>query len=105
MNSRKFRRSAMSLCAALLLMGAGALGIPDAAAEEAAAPVSIKAALEAQLGKRAKLRLVSGEELEGKVKSVGAEVLWISELTGMEFYGATVRLDQIAAVVTRIDGR
>lgn len=97
--------TAVGVCAILAVAGAGTSGFSSAIAQEAAAPASIKAALAAQVGKRAKLRLVSGQEIEGKVQSVGAEVISISELTGMEFYGATVRVDQIAAVITRIDGR
>ncbi len=64
-------------------------------------PGSIQQALEQQLGKHAKLKLVSGQDIEGKVAEVGNEVVIVSELTGMEFYGATVRLDQVAAVIVR----
>lgn len=64
-------------------------------------PGSIRDALEQQLGKRAKLKLVSGQDLEGKITEVGNEVVIVSELTGMEFFGATVRLDQVAAVIVR----
>jgi len=64
-------------------------------------PGSIRQALEQQLGKHAKLKLVSGQDVEGKVAEVGNEVVIVSELTGMEFYGATVRLDQVAAVIVR----
>jgi hypothetical protein len=78
----------------------------SALAQDAPAPpASIKAALEQQSGKRAKVRLVSGQDLEGRVQSVGTDVVIISELAGMEFFGATVRLDQVAAVISRMDGR
>jgi len=90
---------------ALLLSGAIGLTVPSVAAQESQAaaenPTSIRHALEQQLGKRAKLKLVSGQDLEGKVAEVSDEVVIVQELTGMEFFGATVRLDQVAAVIVR----
>lgn len=85
----------------LSVTGGLALLAPVHAAETAAPPVSIQAALQAQAGKRVKLHLASGDALEGKVQSVGDNVVVIAELTGMEFFGATVRIDQVAAVVVR----
>lgn len=64
-------------------------------------PGSIRQALEQQLGKRAKLKLVSGQDVEGRVVELGNEVVIVDELTGMEFFGATVRIDQVAAVIVR----
>ena len=85
-------------------LGAG-FGVSDAWAEQgteaAQNPGTIREALEQQLGKRAKLKLASGQDLEGKVMEVGDEVVVINELAGMEFFGATVRLDQVAAVIVR----
>jgi len=75
------------------------------AQEDSTLPESIKAALELQKGKLAKVHLVSGKDLEGKVFSVGTEVVVVSELTGMEFFSATVRIDQVAAVISRTDTR
>jgi hypothetical protein len=71
------------------------------AADTAAAPASIAAALQVQAGKRVKLHLASGESLEGKVQSQNDQVVVIAELTGMEYFSATVRLDQVTAVVAR----
>ena len=77
---------------------------PIVHAEEAAiAAVSMKGALEAHIGKRVKIQMVSGQDLEGTLQSVGSELVVIKALTGMEFFGATVRLDQIAAVITRTE--
>lgn len=73
----------------------------DQSAASAGNPGSIRQALEQQLGKRAKLKLASGQDVEGKVAEVSDEVVIVSELTGMEFFGATVRLDQVAAVIVR----
>ncbi len=75
--------------------------VPVLQAAETAAPESIEAARQAQAGKRVKLHLSLGEALEGKVQHVGGTVVVIAELTGMEFFGATIRIDQVAAVVAR----
>lgn len=95
----------MVLVLAMLLSAAAGFVVSSASAQEtgaaAANPTSIRVALEQQLGKRAKLVLVSGEEVEGKVAEVSDKVVNIQELTGMEFFGATVRLDQVAVVIVR----
>ena len=44
-----------------------------------------------------KLKLVSGQELEGKVSKVGLHAVVMTELSGMEFFDATVRVDQGSA--------
>ncbi|HUF92741.1 MAG TPA: hypothetical protein VMR23_10220 [Candidatus Limnocylindria bacterium] len=51
---------------------------------------AIKVSLERQVGKRVRLRLVSGRDVEGTVVSVG-----------MDFFDGVVRLDQIAAGIVR----
>ena len=83
---------------------AGSL-VSNAIAQESASaagnPGTIRQALEQQLGKRAKLKLVSGQDVEGKVVEVSQEVVIVDELTGMEYFGATVRIDQVAAVIAR----
>ncbi len=93
----------VALGVVLALSGLSGLSVRDIAAQETQAAleqtVSIGAAIEQQLGKRAKLKLVSGQDLEGKVVEVGDEVVVIAELTGMEFFSATVVLDQIAAII------
>ena len=76
--------------------------LPAARASEAApGATSIRAALEQQAGKRAKLQMVSGDPIEGRVQSVGDEVVVVAELAGMEYFSATVRIDQVAAVIAR----
>lgn len=52
-------------------------------------------------GKRVKVKLLSGQDLDGKVTKVGTQAVTLSELSGMEFFDATVRLDQVAAVIVR----
>ncbi len=73
------------------------------AEEVAPQPASITSALQQKTGKQAKIKLVSGQDIEGKVQNVGTEVVVIAELTGMEFFSATVRIDQIAAVISRTE--
>jgi hypothetical protein len=96
---RRYVQIAVALCLVLVFCGAFAPGV--LAQDSAANPGSIRQALEQQVGKRAKLKLVSGQDLEGKVSEVGNEVVIVNELTGMEFFGATVRIDQVAAVIVR----
>lgn len=65
-------------------------------------PEIIKSALEQQVGKRVKLKLESGQDLEGKVAKVGSHAVQLAELTGMEFFDATVKLEDIAAVIVKV---
>ena len=95
---------AVMLGCALALSALSVAGVPDANAQtnrNAGQTTSIRDALEQQIGKRAKLTLVSGKDVEGKVVQVTDKAVIVDELTGMEFYGATVRLDQVAAVTVR----
>ena len=91
------------LVLALLLAVATVAG--SARAQEAGLPVdadAVKLNLEGQKGKRVRLRLVSGGDLDGIVKNVGAAAVHVERLAGMEFFDAVVRLDQIAAVIVRV---
>ena len=45
---------------------------------------------------------LSRPEVEGKVSTVGAHAVAFSELVGMEFFDATVLLDEIAAAVIKV---
>ena len=65
-------------------------------------PEVIRHTLEQQAGKRVRLKLVSGQDLEGKVSRVGSQAVVVTELSGMEFFDATVRIDQIASVIVRV---
>ena len=62
---------------------------------------AIKVNLERQVGKRVRLRLISGQDVEGTVKAVGTAGVHVERLAGMDFFDAIVRLDQIAAVIVR----
>jgi hypothetical protein len=65
----------------------------------------VRHALEQQLGKCVKIKLLSGQDLDGKVQKVGAQAVSLAELGGMEFFDATVRLDQVAAVLVKVRGK
>lgn len=81
---------------------------PVLAAEEPALQVSqvdtVRAVLAKHTGERVTVKLDSGEELSGKVQSVGDHVAHLSELSGKEFYDAVIDLDEIAAVIIRVRG-
>ena len=54
------------------------------------------------MGERITLSLIGGGELQGVVSKVGVTTLYITELTGREFFDAVVRLDHISAVVVKM---
>jgi hypothetical protein len=58
--------------------------------------------LERQVGNRVRLRLLSGQDVEGTVVAVGTAAVHVGRLTGMDFFDGVVRLDQIAAVIVRV---
>lgn len=65
-------------------------------------PDVLRSALEQQVGKRVKLKLESGQDVEGKVAKVGSHAVQLAELTGMEFFDATVKLEDITAVIVKV---
>jgi hypothetical protein len=100
------RRLAHSLLLAVLVgLAPGAPALRAAGAQEAgpelSAPDAIRLSLEQRTGQRVRLRLLSGQEIDGTVAKVGAAAVHVTQLTGMELFDAVVRLDQIAAVVFR----
>lgn len=52
-------------------------------------------------GKRATLKLQSGQELTGVVAAVDDQTVKLTELTGMDYFDAVVRTERIDAVVMR----
>jgi len=63
---------------------------------------AIRVNLEKFPGARVTLSLIGGGELQGVVSKVGATTLYITELTGREFFDAVVRLDHISAVTVKM---
>ena len=94
-----------ALVLASLLGIAPFVGPASAGAQDAALEVNtdaIKVNLERQVGKRVRLRLISGQDVEGTVVAVGTAGVHVGRLAGMDFFDAVVRLDQIAAVIVRV---
>jgi len=65
-------------------------------------PDAIRINLERFMGERITVSLTGGGELQGVVSKVGVTTLYITELTGREFFDAVVRLDHISAVVVKM---
>ena len=88
---------------ALLLLTAM---IPTSRAEPAKLDLqpadTVQTLLERQVGQVVELRLkAGGDKIGGKVEKVGTKLLYLSQLTGAEFFEAAVDLDSISAVVVR----
>jgi hypothetical protein len=61
--------------------------------------------LQGNTGKTVELHLRSGEKIGGRVGQVTDNVVYLSHLTGAEFYDAFVDLKDVSAVVIRAGGR
>ena len=61
--------------------------------------------LQGNAGKTVELHLRSGEKVGGKVGQVTDNIVYLSHLTGAEFYDAFVDVKDISAVVIRAGGR
>jgi hypothetical protein len=61
--------------------------------------------LQASVGKAVDLHLRSGEKIGGKVGQVTDNIIYLSHLTGAEFFHAFVDVKDISAVVIRAAGR
>lgn len=104
---RMQERISRALCACALLVGLGVAGpAPAVSADESSVDINspdvMKSLLEQQIGKRVKIKLSSGQDVEGKVAKVGAHAVQLTELIGMELFDATVKLNDVAAVIMRI---
>lgn len=106
-----WRRAVCVLLATGLSLAAGVTLAPFMAVAEEQPALDLNSAdalrhvLEMQAGKRVKVKLVSGQELDGKVGKTGTHMVVLTELTGMELFDATVRVDQVAAVIVRARSR
>ncbi len=61
--------------------------------------------LQGSAGKTVELHLRSGEKMGGKVGQVTDNVVYLSRLTGAEFFDAFVNVQDISAVVIRTAGK
>jgi hypothetical protein len=66
---------------------------------------SVLSILQGNAGKTVELHLRSGEKVAGKVGQVTDNIVYLSHLTGAEFYDAFVDVKDILAVVIRSAGR
>jgi hypothetical protein len=105
MNRRVYSLVAALFTALVLAGGLMHLSAQAPAQIDLNAGSPIKLTLDDQVGKRVRLKLISGQDVEGQVTRVGSQAVFVTQLTGMEFYNATVRMDQIAAVIVRAPGR
>lgn len=101
------RRMLVMACGLALILSLGVVESATVAAGEESivdlnSPDAIKSVLEQQVTKRVKLKLESGQDLEGKVAKIGSHAVQLAELTGMEFFDATVKLDEITAVIVKV---
>lgn len=62
---------------------------------------TVQTILEVQKGKRVTVKLISGEELTGIVKTVSGDVVHLAQLSGKEFYDAVVVTGNISALIIR----
>jgi hypothetical protein len=61
--------------------------------------------LQSNAGKAVELHLRSGEKLGGRVSQVTDNIVYLSHLTGAEFFDAFVDVKDVSAVVIRATGR
>lgn len=62
---------------------------------------SIHDILDRNVGQTVELHLRSGEKIGGKVERLGDTLVFVSHVSGAEFYDAAVQTAEIAAVVVR----
>ncbi len=104
------KRNTKYLLLAAVLSVCG-VGVSAQAADTEAAKFEIKAnstmreVLAERTGKRATLRMQSGEDIEGTIVLVGNGLVHVSRLAGKDFFDAVVNIDRISAVIVRVRDR
>lgn len=92
----------------LLLIGIIAAGTTCLLAEEKTSlppNATILTILQGNVGKTVELHLIGGEKIAGKVEQVNDSVVFLSHLTGAEFYDGFANAKDISAIVVRSAGR
>jgi hypothetical protein len=98
----------MKHCSFLLGIIVAAVACSDLLAQEKAAiqpNATVLSILQGNAGKTVELHLRSGEKIGGKVGQVTDNIVYVSHLTGTEFFDALVDVKDISAVVIRAAGR
>ena len=62
---------------------------------------TILSILQRNTGQNVELRLKSGEKIGGKVEKIADKLVYLSQLTGAEYYDAVVDAGDVSAVVVR----
>ena len=93
----------MKLLPRFLLVSALSLSLHFAHGEplEVRPDGSMASVLRRQAGQVVELRLVSGEKIGGKVEKVGENLVYLTQLTGQEFFEAAIDLESVSAVIVR----
>ena len=65
---------------------------------------SMKEILRRYKGKHIRIHLIAGNEFEGDLTEVGEDVVHLTELAGMDYYDALVRIESITALILRARG-
>ena len=97
----------MKRCSVLLGIIIAAIACSSLPAQEKPAVLpnaTVLSILQASAGKAVELHLRSGEKVGGKVGQVTDNIVYLSHLTGAEFYDAFVDVKDISAVVIRAAG-
>jgi hypothetical protein len=66
---------------------------------------TVSSILQGSAGTAVELHLRSGEKIAGKVSQVTDNIVYLSHLTGAEFFDAFVDVKDVSAVVIRAAGR
>lgn len=77
------------------------------AQEKASLPpnATVLSVLQGNTGKTVELRMNSGEKIGGKVEQVNDNLVFLSHLTGAEYFDGFVSVKDISAVVIRSAGK
>ena len=69
------------------------------------ANATVLSLLQGSVGKGVELHLRSGEKMGGKVAQVTDNIVYLSNLTGAEYFDAFVDVKDVTAVIIRTGGR
>jgi hypothetical protein len=101
-------RADMKRCSVLLGIIVAAIACSSSPAQEKPAVLpnaTVLSILQASAGKAVELHLRSGEKIGGRVGQVTDNIVYLSHLSGAEFFDAFVDVKDISAVVVRATGR
>jgi hypothetical protein len=94
-----------SLLLGIILVAIGCSSLPAQEKPAVQANATVISILQGSAGKAVELHLRSGEKIGGRVGQVTDNIVYLSHLTGAEFFDAFVDVKDISAVVIRAAGR